>query len=166
MTSKKYHQIVCLLSPHWSVESVQTAHGTTHAFSLDLLADCQSFTPPQIWLDNFQLYDWSYNLLWQFCIPAALPVWLLNCVLSGEIKQTLELWGTERGCQIDQTQVSVCNDVALGPGKGFMLHSDQNCPGIPALLDSRTGTAPVEGTHTHIHTHHLIWISICWSVYC
>lgn len=36
--------------------------------------------------------------------------------------------------------------MALGPGEeGFMLHSDQNCPGIPALLDSRTGTAPVEG---------------------
>ncbi len=47
---------------------------------------------------------------------------------------------------------SVCNDVALGPGEGFMLHSDQNCPGIPALLDSRTGTAPVEG-HTHTRTH-------------
>ncbi len=46
----------------------------------------------------------------------------------------------------------MCNDVALGPGEGFMLHSDQNCPGIPALLDSRTGTAPVEG-HTHTRTH-------------
>lgn len=70
-------------------------------------------------------------------------------MLSGEIKQTLELWATQRGSQIDQTQVSVCDDVALGPGEGFRLHSDQNCPGIPALHDSRTGTAPVEGTHTH-----------------
>lgn len=43
----------------------------------------------------------------------------------------------------------MCDDVALGPGEGFRLHSDQNCPGIPALLDSRTGTVPVERTHKH-----------------
>jgi len=71
-------------------------------------------------------------------------------VLSRELKQTLELWATQRGSQIDQTQVSVGDDVALGPGKGFRLHSDQNCPGIPAQLDSRTGTVPVKGKHTHI----------------
>lgn len=44
---------------------------------------------------------------------SALPVWLLNRVLSGEIIQTYGLWATERGCQIDQTQVPVGEDVAL-----------------------------------------------------
>lgn len=110
-------------------------------------------TPNMTWQFSATVYDCSYNLLWQFCISAALPDWLLNCVLSREIKQTLELWATQRGSQIDQTQVSVCDDVALGPGEDFRLHSDQNCPDIPALLDSRTGTAPVEGKRTHTRTH-------------
>ncbi len=106
MISKNTMLDWCFLSCFWSVESVQTAHCWIPVISLALLAG-PSFTPSQIWLDNFQLYEWSYNLFWQFCVPAALPVWLLYCVLSGEIKQTLELWVTERGCQIDQTQVCV-----------------------------------------------------------